>query len=77
MTTRGGELIALNELTVVVKPLLDPIAVQRRERNGRLASSSKAYESDWKKALSIIDQSRPGHRVRGCLEGEEVIPRID
>lgn len=49
--TRGGELITTNEPTVVAKPLLDPIAVENGERNGGLADSTGADESDWKEVL--------------------------
>ena len=42
MGTRGGELVATNESTVVAKVLLDPIMVENGQGDGGLANSASA-----------------------------------
>ena len=54
VSTGGRELIATDEVTVVAKPLLDPIVVEDSEGDRGLADSTRADESDWNKVLSEI-----------------------
>ena len=72
MSTRGGELIATDEPTVVTKPLLDPIVVEDGQGDGRLADSSGTNEGDWNEVLGetgyLLDQfvaSKEGPRWWG------------
>lgn len=46
MKIRGRKLTAPDEPTVVAKPLLDSIAVENSQGNGRLANSTGANESN-------------------------------
>ena len=55
MGTRGGELVATNESTVVAEPLLDPIVVENGQGDGCLSDSTSTDECDWGEVLSETD----------------------
>jgi len=55
MGTRGRELVATNESTVMAKPLLDPIMVENGQGDGGFANSASANKSDWNGFLSEIN----------------------
>ena len=55
MSAGGGELVTTDEPAVVAKLLLDSIVVENSQRNGGLADSASADESDWDEVLSKID----------------------
>ena len=55
MNTRGGELIATDEPTVIAKSLLDTIVVKNSQGDGGLPNPASANESDRNKVLSEID----------------------
>jgi len=72
MSTRGGELIATDEPTVITKSLLDLIVVDNSQGDGGLANSASTDESNWNQVLSEIDYlldqlvaSKKGPRGRG------------
>ena len=54
MSTRGGELVATDESTVVAKPLLDPVVVENGQGNGCLPDSSGTDESDRNEVLGEV-----------------------
>jgi len=73
MNTRGRELVAANESTVMTKPLLDPVVVENGQGDGGLADSTSTDESDWNKLLGEIDYlldqlvaSEESPRSQGC-----------
>jgi len=47
MGTGGGKLITTDEVTVIAKPLLDPIVVENGQGDRGLPNSARANESDW------------------------------
>ena len=55
VSTRGRELVATDESTVVAKPLLDPIVVEDGQGDGCLPDPSSTDESDWGKVLGEAD----------------------
>ena len=55
MATRGRELVATDEPTVIAKPLLDLIVVKNSQGDRGLANSSSTNESGRNKVLSEID----------------------
>ena len=60
MRTRGGELVATDEPTVVSKPFLDPIVVEDGQSDGGFPDPSWTDESDWSEgfceANDLLDQ---------------------
>ena len=58
MKTGGGKLVALDEPTVVAKPLLDPIVVENSQGDGGLANSASTNERNWDEVPSEIDNLR-------------------
>ena len=55
MGTRGGELVATDEPTVVSKSLPDAIVVEDSQGDGRLPNPSRANESGWGEAFCEAD----------------------
>jgi len=55
MGARSRKFVATNESTVVAKPPLDPIIVENRQGDGRLANPASADERDRSKVLDEID----------------------
>jgi len=55
MDERGGELITADEAPVLTEPLLDPIAVKRRQGNRCLSNPAGPNERDWSEGEGEID----------------------
>jgi len=55
MCTRGREFVARNESTVIAKPLLDTIVVEKGQGNGGLANPASTDEGDRNEVLGEID----------------------
>ena len=74
MSTRGRELVAADEPTIVAEPFLDVIMVEDREGDRSFSNSWCADESDGLKVLSefndLLNQvvaSKTSPRRRGML----------
>ena len=55
MCARGGELVTANKSTVMTKPPLDPIVVEKGQGDGGLPDPASTDESDWSKFLGEVD----------------------
>ena len=55
MSTRGGELVATDEPTVIAESQFDTIFVEDCQSGGCLANSASTNESNWNEFVSEID----------------------
>ena len=57
MSTRGRELIAADESTIVAEPLLDPVVVEDGKSNRRFPDSACTDEGDWSEIFGETDDA--------------------
>ena len=57
MSTRGRELIAADESTVVAEPMLDPVVVEDSEGNRRFSNSACTDEGNWGEVSGQTDDT--------------------
>ena len=75
MSTRGGELIATDEPTVIAESLFDAIIVKDGQSGGCLANSAGTDECNWNEVLGEIDD--PLDQLVASEEGPRAgIPQV-